>query len=617
MSLSMPAMTYRVAFASDPLAASPTWTIVTNLVLTASVKRGVQHELGTMEAGTADIVFDNRERDFDPTNTSSPYSPNLLPGKQVQIQATYGGTTYGVYTGYVNGWPISWDDPVTSTAAVKAADGFVLLNRKKLYDSVALLSPNYTFRFSEAAGGTTTATADSSGTGTLFGQAKLGAVGLLPADSDTAVDVGAYNGYLQIGGLGGFVAGSTKFTFAFWIYPRTNSNPGGSLGQIVRSSSGGTAFLQIALQTDQTIQATGNDGTTAWTITSTATAPLLEPTHVALTYSNLSNTLTLYINGVADATATPGSTLSYSGLPGTINIGTNGGGIDGIIDEFVFFPTTEASAANITTIYGAALGLNSAAATGTRIGKALDIVGWPAGARSIDAGAFTMQRAPFDLYNQSALAHILALTKSEGAPALAFIDGSGNFVFHDRAHAPGTSAATFGDGVGELPYRLEGIEIRIDDLDIYNEVVAQARGGVTQVAVDTSSQTAYSTRSLQLSNLENSSDTDVSALANAIVSRYKTPRVRISSVSIHPLDDPTNLFPQALGRELGDRITVKRASFPSGPTMQTDYYIEGIEHRIDVDEWVTTWHLVPVELFGFFTLDDAYLGDVDAIPLVS
>jgi len=38
---------------------------------------------------------------FNPQNTSSPYYPNIQPLRKIQIQATYGATTYPIFAGYI------------------------------------------------------------------------------------------------------------------------------------------------------------------------------------------------------------------------------------------------------------------------------------------------------------------------------------------------------------------------------------------------------------------------------------------------------------------------------------------------------------------------------------
>lgn len=69
------------------------------------IRRGRTDELQQFEAGTMSLTIDNRDRYFDPLNASSPYYGLLKPNVPVQIRATFGGTTYGIFTGLVDSWP--------------------------------------------------------------------------------------------------------------------------------------------------------------------------------------------------------------------------------------------------------------------------------------------------------------------------------------------------------------------------------------------------------------------------------------------------------------------------------------------------------------------------------
>jgi hypothetical protein len=52
-------------------------------------------------AGTATIRVVDPTGAWNPTNTSSPYYPNLVPLRQVTVQANFGGTLYPIFAGYI------------------------------------------------------------------------------------------------------------------------------------------------------------------------------------------------------------------------------------------------------------------------------------------------------------------------------------------------------------------------------------------------------------------------------------------------------------------------------------------------------------------------------------
>lgn len=82
--------------------------------------------------------------------------------------------------------------------------------------------------------------------------------------------------------------------------------------------------------------------------------------------------------------------------------------------------------ANIST------SLHTGIRTGDAIGIILDAVGWPAAARTLDAGATVMPH--WWLGNVDAMTAILDLVYSEGQPSLVTIGSDGGFVFRDRHH---------------------------------------------------------------------------------------------------------------------------------------------------------------------------------------
>lgn len=133
-----PTAIVEVAFPDGPYGAYPTWTAITSYVREITVRRGRASEVENFEAGTATLVLDNRDRRFDPFYTSGPYYGNLLPRRQIRIRATNNGTTYDVFRGYVNGWPVTLTDAgYDSTVTVQAYDSLGLLADEELPDDLS------------------------------------------------------------------------------------------------------------------------------------------------------------------------------------------------------------------------------------------------------------------------------------------------------------------------------------------------------------------------------------------------------------------------------------------------------------------------------------------------
>lgn len=108
--MAYPPVLVDVAFASAPLAAAPTFTDISSYVREIHTVRGRSSEFSRPETGTGIIVLDNADRRFDPTNTASPYNPNVQPMKEIRIRRTVGANTRNVWYGHVEDWAQDWSD---------------------------------------------------------------------------------------------------------------------------------------------------------------------------------------------------------------------------------------------------------------------------------------------------------------------------------------------------------------------------------------------------------------------------------------------------------------------------------------------------------------------------
>jgi hypothetical protein len=126
--MSAPTFSVEVAFATNP-GAAPTWTTVSTWSMGFATKRGRQKELDRIDAGTCTDRFNNSDRRFDPTHTGSPYSPNVLPMRRIRHRAVHNGTTYDLWSGFVEAWPQTWEGPNVGFAQINATDAFLPLSK--------------------------------------------------------------------------------------------------------------------------------------------------------------------------------------------------------------------------------------------------------------------------------------------------------------------------------------------------------------------------------------------------------------------------------------------------------------------------------------------------------
>lgn len=96
---------------------TPSWEAFPTITVDGTVRQRIRHsagititrgrndELGPFEAGVMELTVDNRDRALDPLNTASAYLTALRPNIPIQLRATWSGTTYTLFTGFVDGWP--------------------------------------------------------------------------------------------------------------------------------------------------------------------------------------------------------------------------------------------------------------------------------------------------------------------------------------------------------------------------------------------------------------------------------------------------------------------------------------------------------------------------------
>ena len=102
---------------------------VSDTVQRISVRHGRDRMFEEYLPSDAIIQFQDFTGDWDPTNASSPYYPEVKPMRQLQIYTTYNGTTYPIYAGYIWSWDYDWADPSVDYAVVtvQCVDAFRLL----------------------------------------------------------------------------------------------------------------------------------------------------------------------------------------------------------------------------------------------------------------------------------------------------------------------------------------------------------------------------------------------------------------------------------------------------------------------------------------------------------
>ncbi len=228
--------------------------------------------------------------------------------------------------------------------------------------------------------------------------------------------------------------------------------------------------------------------------------------------------------------------------------------------------------------------------SGSRVTRILNAAGWYTDHRRVDTGDSTVQGT---LYGDTAL-NLLQLTADSEIGSL-YMDGAGNVVFRHRQAILKDARSTQVQAVfGDLPGTVHGAFTELaciphrratDDTTLANDIQATRAGGTLQEAQSAASQRTYLfPRSYARSDLLLMDDPTALNWAQWVLSVSLAGDGRFDAITIDPVADPVNLFPQVLGREIGDRIQVWRRPQNSGTVISQDCFIRGIPITVDERE---------------------------------
>ena len=105
-----------------------TFVDLTSLVQSVNINRGRSRQLDQFNAGTASIAFYNESQVLNPSNTSSPYYPFVLPRCPVQILAN----GIPIYTGLITDWNLDYDIANQDMMYASCSDQFTVLANQQL-----------------------------------------------------------------------------------------------------------------------------------------------------------------------------------------------------------------------------------------------------------------------------------------------------------------------------------------------------------------------------------------------------------------------------------------------------------------------------------------------------
>jgi len=226
--------------------------------------------------------------------------------------------------------------------------------------------------------------------------------------------------------------------------------------------------------------------------------------------------------------------------------------------------------ANVKTITDSGAGQT----TGTRIGKILNQVDFPATLRVIDTGSTTCQADPATPRSSLSAIQVAEFTE-QGA---FFIRPDGTAEFKDRSDVVSSLATTpieFNQTTG-IPYA--NLKFAFDDKLIINSASMVRVGGTQVTATDTDSIAKYFPHGMNVDNLIAQTDAQVQDIADIYVATRKETTIRIDAMTVDLLDTdvPTDTM---IGLDYFDNVRIQNVQ-PDGSTIIKTLQVQGLEWNI-------------------------------------
>lgn len=622
----VPDLTVEISFTGSDT--SPAWVDITDYVRSGDTNIGRSREVDQFNAGTGQVLLDNRDRRFDPEYEAGPYFGNLLPMRPMRVRASWLGTVYPLFRGYVDAWPQEYQQSKDATVPLSATDGFKVLQRSDLgtpyvTQVFADSSPTHWWTFGDPEGSGSFADnvlSNQMPAGPAL-RVTLGTDGIVAGDIGTALTIPIGDPSSGSLGSGGdcVTPTSVNWSFEFWFQTTAASTEFFEFGTGITIS---TAFAYLNNgQGAGVFDANIGNGS----VTGTAALNDGSPHHVVMTATGSS--VSLYVDGVLNDTgsrATP-TAIDSPGWLGALK--GNAVDADVVMQHFILYDGSELDATQVAAHYAAGASLYEGETVGPRANRFLDWVGWPSSLRDIDDGIVELQALRTTVTGQSVLAAIRTLDDTEEGGF--YMGTSGSVVLRDRwgiyqDTRSVVSNCTFGDSTGELPFT--DLVFSYDDTLLANYASGARTGGNEQVWFNTQSISMYYRAGYSRTTTEELRDVDVLSAVQARVFSYKDPSTRIEQVVVNGQSEanglgPSDLYPQLLAREIGDRITVVRRPQEVGDAITKSLIIEGVSHSFTPDTWITTWRASPPpgeynvtssqSIGGYLILDDTLKGRLD------
>ena len=248
----------------------------------------------------------------------------------------------------------------------------------------------------------------------------------------------------------------------------------------------------------------------------------------------------------------------------------------------------------------------SAQATGARINTVLDLaeINYQ-GARAIDAGSSTL--GAFAISQDTNCLNYLQLINTSEQGYL-FMSANGTLTFKGRSSVlnpvAGATFNTNGTGI-----RYQSLINQFGDELLYNYITTKSDAGAIQTTSNAASIALYQAQQYSLTNLLNSTTTEVAGLGNYLLGKYQNPVLRFTGLSTEMSALSATDQNIVLNLDMTSIATVVKNFTVGTPATETQTLIvSGIAHNITPGSHIVSYTFESTDGNQYMTLNDAIFG---------
>jgi hypothetical protein len=241
------------------------------------------------------------------------------------------------------------------------------------------------------------------------------------------------------------------------------------------------------------------------------------------------------------------------------------------------------------------------------------------GARNIGTGSSTLgasaSSSGFNIADGTNLLTYLQLVNTSEQGYL-FVAADGTLTFKGRSSVLNPVAGATFSYTGSISYQTL-LNSYGDEL-LYNYIVTQSPAGVQQITSDAISISQYQSQSLNLTNLLNSTVSEVAGLGNYLLGKYKNPVLRFTNVSTQmaALSEANQNI--CFNLDLTSIATVVKNFTTGTPATESQTLIvSGISHNITPGSHIYSLQFESTDGNQYLTLGDAIFGTLSTTNLLS